>query len=417
MADNINTRKRNIQYNGPVDSSDYNARVEENYEDLVYLYNKANITDTNLSRAFERVFKDQIFLSMAVKDLDDRIKALESSENILSIHSFSQVVSSDFIGTSFSIPQAESLSFDAIYNTVTLPKISSSSLSKLKFGSALAGQFVPDFFKATVDNSFQGVDTPGTIVESSPVYHAILDQPEKVWSRTIIADQPSPFGAQLMLYVQIPSNVTGTSAVNNIKLLPYPYNSVNIVSIEYTKDSNPTLSNRDRWFPLNVRGLYDGNQDAIGKIPPGGWAELGSDTVNNSGPLSFIFSEIDITALRIKMSQKSYFQELNKSIYTYGLSDLDVRLDKFLNTGRIIFRFTPPQGEVISEITNISPKIYNVPLSQISSAFSYRIIYDDLGVYTLTNPGASNHVWIEVTLNKLQDGTAPVLSDLLVQYN
>ena len=40
MADILNTKKRDYQYNGPVESSDYNERVEENYKDLVYLYNK-----------------------------------------------------------------------------------------------------------------------------------------------------------------------------------------------------------------------------------------------------------------------------------------------------------------------------------------------------------------------------------------
>jgi hypothetical protein len=416
MADNINTKKRNIQYNGPVDSSDYNARVEENYEDLVYLYNKANITDIALARAFERVFKDQIFLSMAVKDLDDRIKALESSENVLSIHSFSQIVPTDFVDTSFFISRADNLTFDPIYNTVTLPKISSSSISKLKFGSFSSGQFIPDFFKARIDNSFAGVDIPGAIVESTPLYHSLLDQPDKVWSRTIIANEPDILGAQCMLYIQVPSEVTGSTLVNNISLSPYPYNSVNIVSIEYTSDRNPTLSNSDRWFALNRRNLYDGNQDAIGRVPPGGWGQLGSDTIINSGPISFTFAETNITALRIKMSQRNYFKELNKYIYTYGLSNLDVRLNKYLNTGRTIVKFTAPQGQLINEVTNVLPKIYNIPLSQMSSAFSYRVIYDDSGVYTLSNPGASSSVWIELTLNRLQDGTVPVLSDLLIQY-
>ena len=61
--------------------------------------------------------------------------------------------------------------------------------------------------------------------------------------------------------------------------------------------------------------------------------------------------------------------------------------------------------------------IYNVPLSQMSNAFSYRVIYDDAGNYSTTNPGASSSVWIEVTLNLLEDKTAPVLSDLRIQYD
>ena len=123
-----------------------------------------------------------------------------------------------------------------------------------------------------------------------------------------------------------------------------------------------------------------------------------------------------MTAIRVKFIQRNYFTELGKAIYTYGLSDLDIRYEKFLSSGRTIVKFTAPDGDVITNVTNVTPKIYNVPSSLISSAFSYRIIYNDSGTYTLSNPGASNSVWIEVTLNMLDDKTAPVLTDLIINY-
>ena len=55
MADIIHTSKRDYKYNGPVDSADYNLRIEENYKDLVYLYNKASLIDSKLAKTFERV--------------------------------------------------------------------------------------------------------------------------------------------------------------------------------------------------------------------------------------------------------------------------------------------------------------------------------------------------------------------------
>lgn len=417
MADSLNTKKRAMQYNGPVDSADYNARIEENYQDLVYLFNRANVVDTKLQRAFERVLKDQMFLSTSIKDLSDRVSALEASENILSIYSFDQLSNEDFVGTSFAIPSSEVLTLDPIYNTLTLPKIENSSFSKLKFGSANSGQYVPDFFKTKIDISFSGVDGPGATIDSSPIYHCILDDPEKYWKRTIISNASSQFGAQMMFYVRVPNELVGTNKVNNLKFNPHPLNSVSIVSIEYTTKQSPSLDSTDGWFPLNNNALYDGNIDAIGKVPPGGWASLGSDTIYNASLCSFYFAERDITAFRIKMSQKNYFKEVDKYVYTYGLSDLDIKYDRFLPRGRTIFKFTAPEGEVISNIVSVTPKIYNVPLSLMSTAFSYRVIYDDAGTYSLSNPGASNHVWIEVTLNQLADKTPPVLSDLIIQYN
>lgn len=421
MTEIINTKKRDYQYNGPVESSDYNLRIEENYKDLVYLYNKSNILDSKLSQAFERVLKDHIFITAAIKDLEDRVLALESTQNKVSIHSFSQLDYANFIGTPFAISGTELLTFDPIYNIITLPKILSGSYSKIKLGNVNVGQIVPDMFKAMIDISYPGVDTGGAIIDTTPIYNSILDAPDKVWKRNVVTESASPAGAQMMLYVAVPSEISGSLKTNMIKLNPYPAFGTDIVSIEYTQAINPTMTESDGWRPLNSKSYYNDDQEAIGKVPPGGWSIVGSDTVVNSGPLAFIFPDTDITALRIKFRQRNYLVELGKYIYTYGLSDLDIRYDKFLPTGKMIIKFTPPNGDLVNNVINVTPKIYNVPLSLISTAFSYRVIYGVPSIggmsYTESNPGASNSVWIEVTLNMLDDKTAPVLSDLIIQYD
>lgn len=416
MADILKTKKRDYKYNGPVDSSDYNARIEENYQDLVYLYNRANIIDAKLATAFERVLKDHVFLANAIQDLSDRVTALESASNVLSIYSFSQLDYANFVGTSFAVSGTELLSFDPIYNIVTLPKVSSGSFSKLKFGQSGVGQIVPDYFKTRIDISYAGVDTSGAVIDSTPIYNCILDAPDKVWRRTVVSDTNPTTGAQMMLYVQIPNDAVGILKSNVIKLNPFPSFGCEIYSIEYTTVDNPSLSSSDTWIPLNKNSFYDSVSSAIGKVAPGGWSVLGSDSIKNSGPLCFQFPEANITAIRAKMHQKNYLTETSKYVYTYGLSDLDVKYEKYLQTGKMIIKYSAPAGEVIEEVTNVSPKIYNVAESQLDEAFSYRIIYDDAGTYSLTNPGANNHVWIEVTLNQLDDKTAPVLSDLIIEY-
>ena len=417
MSDSINTQKRSMQYRGPVDSADYNLRIEENYKDLVYLYNKLSIVDSKLAQSFERVIKDQAFLGNIVQDLLDRIAALEAAGNKISIHSFSQLDYINFVGTSFAISSTDLLTLDPYYNTITLPKVTGSSTSKLKFFNSSVGQIVPDFFKTYIQNNYVGVDTAGNIINTTPTYNAILDDPNRVWKRNVIANESSSSGAQMMLYVRVPTEFTGSMKTNCIKLNPYPMHSVDISVIEYTTVQNPTLTEADGWIPLNSSGLYNQVAAAIGKVPPGGWLTAGSDTIFNSGPLSFYFAEKEITAIRVKMVQRSYFKELDKYIYSYGLSDLDIRYDKFLPSGKTIIKFSAPEGQLIQEVTDVQPFIYNVPLSQMSNAFSYRVIYDDAGNYSLSNPGSSSHVWIELTLNMLEDKTPPVLSDLLISYN
>lgn len=417
MSEFIYTKNRTNQFNGPLNSDDHNARIEENYKDLVYLYNKYNVFDQKLSEAFERVLKDHIFINSYIKDMDDRITALESSSNILSIHSLSQIDITAYPTNEASIQSDEVLSYDGVYNVVTLPKIAGSSHSKLKFFTQNDGQIVPDFFETKISNSLPGVDVPGAILDSNNVYNSILDRSDKFWKRSIISNTTSPYGAQTYVYVKIPAEFSGSKKCNNIKLNPFPMFGVDILAIEYTTVDNPTLTESDAWTPLNRDRIYDGNSEAIGKVPPGGWTTIGSDAILNAGPVSFYFSELNVTAIRFIIRQKNYLVENGKYIYTYGLSDMDIRYDKFLPSGRIIFKFDAPDGTTISEITSVTPKIFNVPESLLSDAFSYRVIYNDGSVYTTENPGSSNTVWIEVTLNQLLDGTAPVLSDLIVDYN
>jgi len=415
MSEIIRTQKRDIRYNGIVDSADYNARIEENYQDLVTLYNKANTLESKLQQAFERVIKDHAFLSNAVQDLEDRLAALEANDSVLSLYSATQIDYATFLSTAYTISSTDLLSFDPYYNTISLPIVSGSSTSKVKFYNPTTGQVVPDFFKTSIDNSYSGVDSSGSVVDTTPTYYAILDDPNKIWKRNIVSNTANNAGAQMMFYVKIPTEYTGSNKTNCIKFNPYPMRSVDIFSIEYTTNSNPNLIESDGWYDLNVDGLYNGQTAAIGKVPPGGWATAGSDKISNSGPLCFYFGDLEITAIRIKMNQRNYFKELNRYIYSYGLSDLDIRYDKFLTTGKTIVKFDAPSGKLISEVTNVTPYIYNVPPSLLSTAFSYRVIYEDGGSYTLSNPGSSSSVWIEVTLNMLDDKTPPVLSDLKVE--
>jgi len=421
MSDFLNSENTTIQYNGPVNSADFNLRAEQNYRDLVHLYNRSGILDQKLAEAFERVLKDHHFLSMAVLDLEDRVKALEyeseSGYKKLSIYNYSQIDVGSFISDpTFAISSTDALSFDYIYNIITLPKVQGSSHSKIKFFDSAGTQVIPDFLEMKVDNSFIGVDTANALIDTTPIYYSLLESSDKFWKRNIVSDLPSAAGAQMYLYAKIPSSFSGSAASNFLSMIPYPIFGVDIISIEYTTDVNPTLTSNDKWIPLNFNRLYNNQTEAVGKVPPGGWSTVGNDVILNAGPVGFYFPPVQINAVRISFRQRNYISENGKYVYTYGLSDIDVRSQKFLDTGKTIIKFTAPDETTIQSIEEVIPKLYNVPDELISTAFSYRIIYKQGSSYTLDPVPGSTSVWIEVTLNKLGDGTAPVLSDLIVNY-
>jgi hypothetical protein len=117
------------------------------------------------------------------------------------------------------------------------------------------------------------------------------------------------------------------------------------------------------------------------------------------------------------MRQKNYFRENGKYVYTYGLSDLDIRVDKYMPQGRAFIKYEAPTDSLIYTIDSVSPKIYNVPLSLIDLCFSHRVFYPTSGGgYSETPQGGSSAVWVEVSLSQLDDGTVPVLSDLVIKY-
>jgi hypothetical protein len=288
--------------------------------------------------------------------------------------------------------------------------------------NSIKGQVIPDFLETRIDANLAGGDGNGALIDTTPVQYSFLNQTDKVWRRNVILTEPNPFGVSLYLYIKIPTGTIGNSLANYVSLAPYPSNGVDVVRVEYTTAVAPKLTDGDIYQSFNP-GYYNNEYDAVGKVAPGGWSTVGSDTIVNSGPLQFITADKNITAVRILLRQRNYIKENNSYIYTYGLSDVDIRYEKYLPTGKTFIRFDAPTGNTIRDILNISPKIYNVSPSMLSSTFGYRIFYPVTSgsgaTYSLVNPQTSDHVYVEVTLNMLDDMIAPVLSDLIIEadYN
>jgi len=423
MSDSLYTQRRTAQYSGNHSSTEYNKRVEENYQDLVYLYNKYNVIDIKLSQLFSRVMTDHIFLSNAVKDSMDRLKALESIEKVMSLYSYSQLTYNpgSLGGVSLAISPSEQLTFDSIYNYATLPIVSNASFSVLKMYNSIGEQIIPKFLETRVE-PLNSIDGPGALIDTTAPYYSLYDRYDRVWRRSVIVDNPSELGAVMYFYVKVPSNAVDKK-VNSIDFSPYPVNSVDIFSIHYTQAENPSLTISDSWKPLNSTALYNDDVDAVGYVAPGGWVNaLNSDVIINSAPLCFNIASLQfenkpITGFRIGMRQKNYIKENNKYVYTYGLSDLDIRVNRYMNSGKAYFKFTAPKDKLIFKVNSVTPKMYNVPLSLTEVAFSSRVLYpttaNDL---SLTPQSGSSTVFIEITLNKLQDDTVPMLSDLIINY-
>ena len=120
----------------------------------------------------------------------------------------------------------------------------------------------------------------------------------------------------------------------------------------------------------------------------------------------------------IRWSLFKNIKENGKFIYTYGLSDLDIRADKYMPQGKMFIKFVAPKDTLIFNVTGVTPKIYNVPLSLTQLAFSSKVYYPTAGGgYSQTPQGGSALIWVEITMNELDDGTIPILSDIMIKYS
>ncbi len=411
------TESRMLQYRGPGSSEEHNLRGEQNYKDLVYLYNKIAQISSDSDYAYTSIAKQIYSIGEYLDSIEDRIAALEEAESNLVFYGSSQVDTDRFNGSAFEVQSADRLSFSEPYNLLTLPLVPGSSVSKVRFLNDDGSLSVSTGLETVVIPVTPSADDTDAVIETSQPYDAIRSKPGRVWERNATTAATDANGAQCYLYIRIPNELSITSKSNVVMLTPYPIFDVDILDISYSTNTNVKLSDSASWTALNSTALYDSNSDAIGYVPPGGWA---GDAIVDSGAKAFYFDPAVVTAIRIKFRQTSYYVNGSEYTYSYGLSNLDIRYDKFLSTGKAIIKLDAPDGETISAVDSVTPKAYNISQSDLDDAFEYRVLWEtafDSGVYTTTPVALSSRIWLEVTLNEVRSGYTPAISSILVNYS
>lgn len=421
------TKKRFAQYRGPTTSDDYNKRIEENYKDLTVLFNRVRLSEVELSEFFRRMAKDQLALTDKLNYLEQLLSGIENDNSVLTFRSTEQVDNDRFNETVFEISESDRLKFDTRHGLVLLPKVESSSLSKLLFTDTSGSEVLPPTLETRVVGNTSTADGLSATVDTVEASFAFYTKPGLVWERNVVVDAPHINGAEMTLYIKVPTDLYTTDKSNCIVIHPYPHFGTTIKEVAYTLNVDPLMRDEDGYEAFNSQGYYSGEDDAVGWVIPGGWTggHTGQDAVVQSGPKAFYFTPKAITGLRIKLYQPNYYVENDRFIYSYGLSFFDLRYDKFLPEGKAMIRFDAPDGSTISQVDNVSADIWNVSPTDIDpndpdqSHFSWRAIwetYPDSGVYTDQPVSSSNRVWIELTLREINK-TPPALSSLTVEYS
>lgn len=416
MPESPYTQLRDVQFRGPSTSDDYNSRLEENYKDLIVLYNRARMTQVNMEEGHSRLTKDQYGLLRALSDLESRVDILEANLNKMSFYRDTQFDTSRFDGGPFAVAEVNKLHLDNQHGIVTLPIVEISGLSKLAFVNPNGETIIPSTLETKVIGTSGSADQAGATIDTSEPELAVAHTIGRIWERNVIVPAPVVGGAKTVLYLKAPTDLFTTDKSNAIVLHPYPALSTDILEVAYTTKVDVLLEEGDGYTVINSGQYHAGDPAAVGWTVPGGWS---GDVIYNSGPKLFYFDPKPITGLRIKLGQRNYYRDNGQYVYTYGLSDLDLRYDKFLSTGKAMIRFDAPTSRTISNVTNVQAQLYNVSEAEIARVFSYRILWEtnfNSGVYTTSKVPSSKRIWIEVTLKSTSGGGTPALSGLTLSY-
>ena len=406
------TQQRAVQFRGPTNSDDYNKRIEENYEDLTLLYNQSSLNQYITNTGFSRFMKDQFGIENMVNNLESRVSALEAANNLISFNHDSQVDNDIFVGTSFEIPLVNQCTLDTTYGTITLPIVPTSSLSKLSFTDNNGNVNVPPSLGVTVVGG--GADGDQAVIDTSPPELAITRNVGSIWQRNVVCPTPIYGGAQLTLYITAPTGLFTTANTNSIILNPFPAFSTDITDIAYTTNTSPTMSDSDGY--VNFFPYFASDMTSVGWTPPGSWQ---GDADYKAGFRTYHFDPVPITGIRVKMNQSNYYFDGTNYVYSYGASLIDMRYEKFVASGQTTIRVDAPSGQVITEITNVIPQIFNVDQATLNDVFSYTPIYEtsyQSGVYTTTPVAESQRAWVQITLNQTIGGGTPALNGLYISY-
>lgn len=416
MADSPITQKRRNQYRGPLRSDDYNLRLEENYQDLAYLYNRLRLVADDVAVSNGRHVLDQASIMHVLQELSARVDALESDTNHLTMWSFDQVDNDRFDSTVFQLAEPDRLSYDTMHGAITLPEVVTSSVSKLAFTDDNNAVTLPSTLEMRVEGEPTSADSAGAVIDSSAPESAVLRSAGVLWQRNVAVGTPDPNGAELTLYVKAPTDIFTTANANAIVVHPFPAMGCDVLEVAVTTNVDVLLDSGDSYTPVNSGGFHSGDLQAVGWTAPGGWV---GDEDLDAGPRIYLFDPLAVTGLKIRLRQRNYYREGSAYVYSYGLSHLDLRYNKYSDTGRVMVRFDAPAGTTISSVTNVIPEMFNISEAEYTDAFSYRVIWEtayESGVYTETPVPLSNRVWIEVTLNRTSGGGSPALSGLTVEY-
>jgi len=220
-----------------------------------------------------------------------------------------------------------------------------------------------------------------------------------MWVRTVRYPLESPITeVSVQIDVTLPSESTDVR-FNVVQIHPFPVERCDIIGIWYKPNQNSTFILLES-FPQSVKN---------------GIAEPSPDPIE-TGDLTQFFSQIKtIVAMRIQLRQRNWQELGNQKVFTYGLQELNVKLEEFSTvnsqyspdlsqTNHLIYRVDAPRNTKFKNVTGI----YINPLLNLETTTkesNHVIVYLSKGP-NIDNP--QNIIWRSYNSQLPQNSTSAI---------
>jgi hypothetical protein len=248
--EHLYTQKRSAKYRGPTTSDDYNARIEENYRDLLAIVNRTGIMSERHDQSNRFLFNSLLNLTRTLNIAQSAIAAYTQLvtdygyKNWVSFYNTNAIDTDRFDGTSFEIPAASRCEFQKELGKMLLPPVSGSAFSKLKMINSDGKAVLPSTFSAIAEGVEDSADNTAAFVNTNDISDAIIGGIERAWERNVVISDVIPGTTECVvkIYIAVPTDLGVTADSNALQLATYPLGSVTIEDISYTTVVGPSFS-------------------------------------------------------------------------------------------------------------------------------------------------------------------------------
>jgi hypothetical protein len=363
---------KDIKYGSPSNSDNINKELNQAFENIQDLFKKHNklelkVKEQNVIQNVQNEFNQQRIIKLEQELINYKLKAENISKFNKSMYIYPTDLTPDLYGK-----------IDNIYETASIME---SSIIPISYIETSEGPFIPDDLNIAFND---GLGKTFYIENNSK--NIIDNNLNTIWHREYHFNKNSNIEEiSLDVIIDMPYGNISSYFFNLIKLRPYPFNAIDVLSIE----------------------SYDGFR----------WTKLITPQLKSKNILINTETK-EIKKIKIRLRQKNYMIINNEKIFYIGINDLFVGKQK-INNDKATFNYILNPKETII-LNDIIPEFLNN--SETNKIFEYEI-YKESNEGFLTQIENKFPITLEsnsktklfFTLHNIE--SIPFLKKILIKYS